>query len=103
MWLNEGELLIVIWMWWGYYLLCALVLFVMIRRPPRSTRTDTLFPYTTLFRSLRRPADAQRQRWRHHRHADRVHRIRRDDRRPAADRPADPGRAPGDGQDDPRA
>src|SRR3546814_4822541 len=37
----------------------------MIRRPPRSTRTDTLFPYTTLFRSdteaetllLRRPGD----------------------------------------------
>src|SRR3546814_3620502 len=29
----------------------------MIRRPPRSTRTDTLFPYTTLFRS---------QRWRRH-------------------------------------
>src|SRR3546814_16715647 len=26
----------------------------MIRRPPRSTRTDTLFPYTTLFRSWRR-------------------------------------------------
>src|SRR3546814_3549619 len=26
----------------------------MIRRPPRSTRTDTLFPYTTLFRSHRR-------------------------------------------------
>src|SRR3546814_19362939 len=26
-------------------------LFLMIRRPPRSTRTDTLFPYTTLFRS----------------------------------------------------
>src|SRR3546814_3689582 len=26
----------------------------MIRRPPRSTRTDTLFPYTTLFRSLRK-------------------------------------------------
>src|SRR3546814_19637387 len=25
----------------------------MIRRPPRSTRTDTLFPYTTLFRSIR--------------------------------------------------
>src|SRR3546814_12025065 len=25
----------------------------MLRRPPRSTRTDTLFPYTTLFRSLR--------------------------------------------------
>src|SRR3546814_7869004 len=30
----------------------------MIRRPPRSTRTDTLFPYTTLFRSI----GAERQR-----------------------------------------
>src|SRR3546814_2674076 len=30
----------------------------MIRRPPRSTRTDTLFPYTTLFRS-RRPCRGQ--------------------------------------------
>src|SRR3546814_14343949 len=30
------------------------VFFLMIRRPPRSTRTDTLFPYTTLFRSGRR-------------------------------------------------
>src|SRR3546814_8256065 len=29
--------------------------FLMIRRPPRSTRTDTLFPYTTLFRSSERP------------------------------------------------
>src|SRR3546814_21047078 len=29
----------------------CLFFFVMIRRPPRSTRTDTLFPYTTLFRS----------------------------------------------------
>src|SRR3546814_15063595 len=28
------------------------VFFLMMRRPPRSTRTDTLFPYTTLFRSL---------------------------------------------------
>src|SRR3546814_17154062 len=35
--------------------LCVLFFFfLMIRRPPRSTRTDTLFPYTTLFRSLRR-------------------------------------------------
>src|SRR3546814_15373082 len=32
--------------------LCV-VFFLMIRRPPRSTRTDTLFPYTTLFRSRR--------------------------------------------------
>src|SRR3546814_2401174 len=31
--------------------------FLMIRRPPRSTRTDTLFPYTTLFRSA--PAGAR--------------------------------------------
>src|SRR3546814_6326626 len=30
--------------------------FLMIRRPPRSTRSDTLFPYTTLFRSLARAA-----------------------------------------------
>src|SRR3546814_17094569 len=29
----------------------SLVFFLMIRRPPRSTRTDTLFPYPTLFRS----------------------------------------------------
>src|SRR3546814_12604201 len=34
----------------------CLVFFLMIRRPPRSTRTDTLFPYTTLFRST----DAER-------------------------------------------
>src|SRR3546814_6281670 len=32
--------------------------FLMIRRPPRSTRTDTLFPYTTLFRSLPHASDA---------------------------------------------
>src|SRR3546814_4921835 len=33
---------------------CSCVFFfLMIRRPPRSTRTDTLFPYTTLFRSNR--------------------------------------------------
>src|SRR3546814_2104179 len=34
----------------GYYRF-ILFFFLMIRRPPRSTRTDTLFPYTTLFRS----------------------------------------------------
>src|SRR3546814_16252997 len=33
-------------------MLVMLFFFLMIRRPPRSTRTDTLFPYTTLFRSL---------------------------------------------------
>src|SRR3546814_19635088 len=41
-----------------YCMLCFLYLvfmffFLMIRRPPRSTRTDTLFPYTTLFRSVK--------------------------------------------------
>src|SRR3546814_15379626 len=45
---------------WSIMYSCSLVLvgsyvcylfFLMIRRPPRSTRTDTLFPYTTLFRS----------------------------------------------------
>src|SRR3546814_5079584 len=38
----------------------------MIRRPPRSTRTDTLFPYTTLFRSTirtRTQAGLSRKRW----------------------------------------
>src|SRR3546814_16123268 len=34
-----------------FEMLCCLFFFLMIRRPPRSTRTDTLFPYTTLFRS----------------------------------------------------
>src|SRR3546814_19714770 len=33
----------------------------MIRRPPRSTRTDTLFPYTTLFRSTRAKAPLEQQ------------------------------------------
>src|SRR3546814_4919034 len=40
----------------------------MIRRPPRSTRTDTLFPYTTLFRSAHRldhPAARTRDRCQH--------------------------------------
>src|SRR3546814_17840165 len=32
--------------------LSCVFFFLMIRRPPRSTRTDTLFPYTTLFRSI---------------------------------------------------
>src|SRR3546814_18701834 len=32
---------------------CMCFFFLMIRRPPRATRTDTLFPYTTLFRSKR--------------------------------------------------
>src|SRR3546814_14689970 len=63
--------------------LCLLVLFLlffflMIRRPPRSTRTDTLFPYTTLFRSGQDDGENDEQRRRRvdlgrHREAD--HRI----------------------------
>src|SRR3546814_6884446 len=50
----------------------------MIRRPPRSTHTDTLFPYTTLFRSpapppLRRPAAGSGDPGRAHRGHDRDH------------------------------
>src|SRR3546814_18335058 len=58
----------------------------MIRRPPRSTRTDTLFPYTTLFRSHRlrdypvRRANARRPWFRH--------------RRARRDRAAPPRRSP---------
>src|SRR3546814_14854226 len=53
-----------VWVWLCLSV-CVVVSFIyfflMIRRPPRSTRTDTLFPYTTLFRSgpsdgLSRPA-----------------------------------------------
>src|SRR3546814_8289723 len=39
---------------------CWFCVFVMIRRPPRSTRTDTLFPYTTLFRSVPRASKSSR-------------------------------------------
>src|SRR3546814_2319178 len=73
--------------------------FLMLRRPPRSTRADTLFPYTTLFRSAR-PAARGRRDYRRHRHAD----LRagqfpdelRDDRPcrgPDAGRPRDAGRS----------
>src|SRR3546814_14157926 len=43
----------------------------MIRRPPRSTRTDTLFPYTTLFRSHARAAAPDRAAGRLHRRGNR--------------------------------
>src|SRR3546814_2419995 len=42
----------------GVSCLCCVFFFLMIRRPPRSTRTDTLFPYTTLFRSQPRGGEA---------------------------------------------
>src|SRR3546814_350029 len=41
-----------------YHIIFLFFFFLMIRRPPRSTRTDTLFPYTTLFRSLEPLSDA---------------------------------------------
>src|SRR3546814_2603734 len=49
------QLCVHIWVCYGCSLVtCPVLFFLMIRRPPRSTRTDTLFPYTTLFRSRRR-------------------------------------------------
>src|SRR3546814_14750378 len=46
--------------------MCSFFFFLMIRRPPRSTRTDTLFPYTTLFRSdlaVYSPHPDEQRRW----------------------------------------
>src|SRR3546814_10716228 len=43
--------------------MCYLLFFLMIRRPPRSTRTDTLFPYTTLFRSRRETTGTRGTSW----------------------------------------
>src|SRR3546814_5161748 len=45
----------------------------MIRRPPRSTRTDTLFPYTTLFRSCHLDARRAAARWRRCKFGFRLH------------------------------
>src|SRR3546814_2251390 len=42
-----------------YIISCLVFFFLMIRRPPRSTRTDTPFPYATLFRSLTRHDEAR--------------------------------------------
>src|SRR3546814_11156661 len=42
-------------------IIVSLVFCLMIRRPPRSTRTDTLFPYTTLFRSAHPDRDDGRE------------------------------------------
>src|SRR3546814_14731223 len=43
----------------SFLMFFLLFFFLMIRRPPRSTRTDTLFPYTTLFRSFVDETDAK--------------------------------------------
>src|SRR3546814_20389503 len=66
----------------------------MIRRPPRSTRTDTLFPYTTLFRSDRGGRQDEGEMIGKGIAIDRHRRERREERekknalRPAAPRPA---------------
>src|SRR3546814_1397307 len=70
----------------------------MIRRPPRSTRTDTLFPYTTLFRSHRR---ALPSRVRDSRTASSARRGRFRSALPARPRRADRQRSP-EGADHPR-
>src|SRR3546814_14590436 len=44
-------------LFWCVLSICFFFFFLMIRRPPRSTRTDTLFPYTTLFRSQHAAGD----------------------------------------------
>src|SRR3546814_17192994 len=54
---DEFSISTVLLLYWFY-----VFFFLMIRRPPRSTRTDTLFPYTTLFRSRRPPASITRVR-----------------------------------------
>src|SRR3546814_15683752 len=47
-------------MMFSLFVYSFIVLFLMILRPPRSTRTDTLFPYTTRFRSKGKPAILRR-------------------------------------------
>src|SRR3546814_19246162 len=68
----------------------SVLFFLMIRRPPRSTRTDTLFPYTTLFRAVHAtPASARPVRRGRHRP---VHPRRRARRTPSrTGRCASPG------------
>src|SRR3546814_4707572 len=61
-----------------FVVLSCLFFFLMLRLPPRSTRTDTLFPYTTLFRSHRRLVGEHP---RHHRPRRRGRRAGRNVRR----------------------
>src|SRR3546814_17985446 len=73
--------------------------FLMIRRPPRSTRTDTLFPYTTLFRSRRRrsPPGAVPDRTARRRRPPGLGAGRAQRPRVPPDRAQAPGAAPGRG------
>src|SRR3546814_13593173 len=70
----------------------SLFFFLMIRRPPRSTRTDTLFPYTTLFRSARDLAARQQreQAARAQREIDRANKLRQSEQKKGGkDKPND--------------
>src|SRR3546814_11544600 len=62
------------------YVVCVVLLyllsFLMMRRPPISTRTDTLVPYTTLFRHPRPDHPGRRDHHRRRRHASRRRRLR---------------------------
>src|SRR3546814_15470849 len=77
--------------WFLYLLVIILFVFLMIRRPPRSTRTDTLFPYTTLFRRRAREGDRPGGAAVGHAWAD-----------GRQDRPRSPGRNPGHRERRPR-
>src|SRR3546814_12310463 len=50
-----------VWCVFVSVLCCLFFFFLMNRRPPKSTRTDTLFPYTTLFRSACSPKPTRRR------------------------------------------
>src|SRR3546814_13989836 len=67
----------------------CLIFFLMIRRPPRSTRTDTLFPYTTLFRSSCSASWRSRCPGRARRKSRRPRRSRRDAGAARSSRPVD--------------
>src|SRR3546814_13094427 len=57
---------------WSTSCVCDNFFFLMIRRPPRSTRTDTRFPYTTLFRSIQDDGLHEHERRNDDRNGDRV-------------------------------
>src|SRR3546814_16975753 len=64
--------------WYRVLWRMVVLVFLMTRRPPRSTRTDSLFPYTTLFRSADRGRRARARGRRRRRRGRRNARPRRD-------------------------
>src|SRR3546814_7573243 len=58
--------------WLCHFVFDLCLFFLMVRRPPRSTRTDTLFPYTTLFRSTGARAGIYGSIGRRRRHGPRI-------------------------------